>query len=98
VVERGVIVSNGGRLALDLPPAGKPAHRQTHEVTRQLDAVIPETEWRNRERAYVLVALMRTRFRVSGKGGAAELLGINPATLTSRIKALGINKRDHVHE
>ena len=27
-------------------------------------------------------------------GGAAELLGINPGTLASRLRVLGINKRD----
>jgi len=28
--------------------------------------------------------------KVSGSGGAAELLGVNPATLTSRLKVFGI--------
>ena len=60
------------------------------------EAVIPEKEWRNRERANVLAALHQAGFRVSGKGGAAELLGLNPGTLASRLKALGINKQDYV--
>ena len=60
------------------------------------EAVIPEKEWRNRERANVLAGLRQAGFRVSGKGGAAELLGINPGTLASRLKALGINKRDYL--
>jgi transcriptional regulator with GAF, ATPase, and Fis domain len=57
--------------------------------------VIPEKEWRERERANVLSALRQANFRISGKGGAAELLGINPGTLASRLKALGIDKRDY---
>lgn len=99
VVERAVIVSRGGKLILDLPPTGKspakPDERSAQPATTPLDVVIPEREWRNRERANVLAALRQAHFRVSGKGGAADLLGINPGTLASRIKALGINKREY---
>ena len=55
--------------------------------------VIPEVEWRKRERANVMAALAHSGFRVSGPGGAAELLGIPAATLTSRLKSLGIQKK-----
>jgi hypothetical protein len=54
--------------------------------------VIPEEEWRRRERENTLAALRQAGFRISGKGGAAELLGIHPCTPTSRLKALGIDK------
>ena len=97
-IERAVIVSGGGKLTLDLPQTGTaskhPAKALRNELPRT-EAVIPEAEWRIHERANVLTALRQARFRVSGKGGAAELLGINPATLASRIKALGINRRDY---
>ncbi len=97
IVERAVIVSHGGKLTLDLPNTPKTA---TTKEQRVADAnefpnkVIPEKEWRDRERANVMAALKNASFRISGKGGAADLLGINPATLTSRIKVLGINKRN----
>ena len=100
VVERAVIVSRGGKLTLDLPqieklPTGR--HERSAASTMVIpEAVIPEKEWRNRERANVLAGLRQAGFRVSGKGGAAELLGINPGTLASRLKALGINKRDYL--
>jgi formate hydrogenlyase transcriptional activator len=55
--------------------------------------VIPEKQWRIRERANVLAALRRTGGRVSGKGGAAELLGVNPGTLAARLKRLRIDRR-----
>ena len=92
-----VIVSHGGKLAFDLPETNKLDRQPVRAVSKDPQpegVVIPETEWRNRERANVLVALRQARFRVSGRGGAADLLGINPATLASRIKALGIDKRD----
>jgi DNA-binding NtrC family response regulator len=98
VVERAVIMARGGKLALDLPHAKalvKQDGQSTRSVTAPPDAVIPEKEWRNRERANVLAALQRAQFRISGRGGAADLLGLNPGTLTSRLKALGIDKRDY---
>jgi transcriptional regulator with GAF, ATPase, and Fis domain len=101
VIERAVIVSRGGKLALDLPIANvavKNAERLTRPATEPADAVITEKEWRDRERANVLAALHRAQFRISGKGGAADLLGINPGTLASRLKVLGIDKRDRVKQ
>ncbi len=98
VVERAVIVSRGGKLTLDLPETGKaPSSRKTSAPVPLVptDAVISEQEWRNRERANVLAALRQANSRISGKGGAADRLGINPGTLASRIKALGINKSDY---
>jgi transcriptional regulator with GAF, ATPase, and Fis domain len=105
-VERAVIVSHGGKLALDLPPdlprevprnAGllKKTVEGTALPAPQPDVVIPEKEWRERERANVLRALRQANFRISGKGGAAELLGINAGTLASRLKALDIDSRDY---
>ena len=94
VVERAVIVAHGGKLAFDLPRSAQ-AHGPAKLAHATLpEVVIPEQEWRNRERANILTALRQTHFRVSGQGGAADLLGINPGTLASRLKVLGIDKRD----
>ncbi|MEO5926648.1 MAG: sigma 54-interacting transcriptional regulator [Bryobacteraceae bacterium] len=96
VVERAVIVSSGGKLTLELPESGKgkPNSRSLPSAPPAQDAVIPEREWRERERENILAALRQAHFRISGKGGAAELLDIHPGTLTSRLKALGIDKRN----
>ncbi len=97
VVERALIVAHGGKLTFDLPQTGAPSRPvAASSAPIAPAAVTPEKEWRIRERANVLAALRQTKFKVSGQGGAAELLGINPGTLASRIKALGINKRDYV--
>jgi DNA-binding NtrC family response regulator len=45
------------------------------------------------ERDHILSALERCNWKISGKGGAAELLAINSSTLYSRIKKLKIEKR-----
>jgi transcriptional regulator with GAF, ATPase, and Fis domain len=44
------------------------------------------------ERAHIIDVLGRTRWRISGKGGAAEVLGLIPTTLHSRMKKLGISR------
>lgn len=41
----------------------------------------------------VLAALERSSWRIAGKGGAAELLGLRPSTLRDRMRALGIEKQ-----
>jgi len=55
-------------------------------------AFIPDADWREMERLNLLNALARTNWKVSGTGGAAELLGIKPSTLESRMKALAISR------
>ena len=42
------------------------------------------------ERRHILSVLETTSWKVSGKGGAAEILDLNPSTLLSRMKKLGI--------
>jgi len=54
------------------------------------DEVVPEGEWRQRERANILAAMRRSKGRIYGRGGAAELLALKPSTLQSRIRAFGI--------
>jgi transcriptional regulator with GAF, ATPase, and Fis domain len=39
---------------------------------------------------HIQAALARSNGRIEGKGGAAELLDINPHTLRSRMKKLGV--------
>jgi formate hydrogenlyase transcriptional activator len=46
----------------------------------------------NAERNHILRALNETHWVVHGKKGAADLLGINPSTLRSRMKKLGIKR------
>ncbi len=45
---------------------------------------------RQRERDNIAVALLETRGKIYGPGGAAELLEVKPTTLAYRIKKLGL--------
>ena len=91
-VERAVIVARGGTATLDLPTS-EPRPPVVPETVATPQEIVSEQEWRRRERANVLAALRQADFRVSGRGGAAELLGVNARTLTSRLKALGLHQR-----
>ena len=47
---------------------------------------------RDQQRANLVAALEAARWRIAGKGGAAELLGIRPSTLADRMKTLEIRR------
>jgi transcriptional regulator with GAF, ATPase, and Fis domain len=54
--------------------------------------ILTREDWKRLERDNLLAALHQAGWKVSGDGGAAELLGMKPTTLVSRLKALGIEK------
>ena len=43
------------------------------------------------EARHIQAVLKKTGGKVSGKGGAAELLGINPNTLRHRMRKMGVS-------
>jgi len=51
-----------------------------------------EEEIRHLERENLRTALEKTEWKIYGTGGAAELLGIKPTTLMSRIKKMGLKR------
>jgi PAS domain S-box-containing protein len=95
VIERAVILSHGSVLRLDLSlpeiaAASGSAKQRAPEPSR--DAVLTEKELKALQKKNILAALKQANWRVSGKGGAAELLGIRPTTLNDRIRTFGIKK------
>jgi transcriptional regulator with GAF, ATPase, and Fis domain len=56
-------------------------------------ALLTRDELKRQERETIINALKQTNGKVSGPGGAAELLGMKPSTLASRISSLGISRR-----
>jgi len=93
VIERAVILSRGVRLRLDvaLPRfAGTTGGPLSPSDSPHDDVVLTDRECRERDRANVVRALERCDGRIYGRGGAAELLGINSTTLASRLRALKI--------
>jgi len=95
VIERAAIFAQGGALEFDLPVSGSPVnvtsfgpeHDAKVESEFQTDAEI-----RRRERENLFVVLQRTGWKIKGVDGAAELLGLKPTTLISRIEKLGLKR------
>ena len=98
VIERTVILSRGGRPRLDAIVADHAAHEGAAPPPAahppEPAEIVPEDEWRRRERANLVAALKRAGGRIYGPGGAAEILGVKPSTLQSRLRARRIHARD----
>jgi PAS domain S-box-containing protein len=94
VIERAVILSPGNVLRLDLSMPNIAAAQvvAAPRKPQQGGRILTEKEMRERQKQNVIAALKQTNWRVSGRDGAAELLGIRPTTLADRIRAFGIKK------
>jgi formate hydrogenlyase transcriptional activator len=92
-VERAIILWREGPLTFDLPAS--PALQDTAQQPKPAAdaAILTRDELKRRERETIISALKQANGKVSGPGGAAELLGMKPSTLASRISSLGINRR-----
>lgn len=94
VLERASILSNEGKLRLDLELQAEHTakeHNSKGAAKESVDKVLTVDELKELERENIRRALSMTDGRVYGQGGAAELLGMRPTTLASKIKALEID-------
>jgi transcriptional regulator with GAF, ATPase, and Fis domain len=55
--------------------------------------LLTEAEMRQYERDNLMMALEKAGWKIKGPNGAAELLGIHPATLVSRMKKWGLERQ-----
>ena len=93
VIERAVILSTGNVLRLDVSmPDIKPDSVAPALTDLPGDTVLSEKEMRDFQKRNTVAALKQTNWRVSGEGGAADLLGVKPTTLADRIRTLGIKR------
>jgi len=79
LIEHSMILSKGPCLRLQLPgvqESGPAIPQQLAELERQ----------------HIIEVLRQTGWRVKGRNGAAEVLDINPSTLRTRMKKLGIER------
>jgi len=79
VIERAVILSEGGRLRVQMPEQS--GHRGSANRARTLEEV---------ERQHILDVLIDTNWVVGGRAGAAARLGLNRSTLNFRMRKLNI--------
>jgi formate hydrogenlyase transcriptional activator len=94
VIERSIILWQGGPLTFDLPTSRTNENSREHAEPHTNQALLTRDELKRQERDVIVAALERTNGKIFGPGGAAELLGIKPTTLASRISALGLKRKD----
>jgi DNA-binding NtrC family response regulator len=95
VIERAIIISRGGALDFDLPVTESAVAPSRPAATAKSDAepgFLTDAELQRRERNNLLAVLEKTRWRIKGEDGAAELLGVKPTTLKARIKKMGLKR------
>jgi DNA-binding NtrC family response regulator len=93
VIERAVILAQGGPIAFDVPMNGSsielPALKQTSNEREEAE-LLTEAEIRRRDCENMFAVLQKAGWKIKGNDGAARLLGVKPTTLISRIKRLGL--------
>ena len=85
LIERAMILSHDNILRIDVP--SQTEVQQTSDLT--LQAI---------EKHHIEAALKATGWRLSGKRGAAQRLGLKPTTLRSRMDKLGILRPERVNK
>lgn len=85
LMERSVLLTKGNTIEEILLPVIK------KDLSQNVEQNHVKTIHEN-ERDYILSVLKKCNGRIWGAGGAAELLNINPSTLKSKMKKLGIKK------
>jgi PAS domain S-box-containing protein len=92
VIERGVITARMGRLNLDHALPELSNTKNSNIPTFSGNHVKTVKELQHLERENLILALKKSQWRVAGKKGAAQLMGMPASTFQSRMKALGIQR------
>lgn len=88
LIERGILLAKGTVIDdIGLPMADVSALQ--NNLTTQSKTI------HENERDYIISILEKCNGRVWGHGGAADVLGVPPSTLKSKMKKLGIHKENY---
>jgi len=88
LIERSILMTQGAVIREIHLPIGK---KENGNAEPNDPVAIKSLE--ENERDHILSVLRKTKGRIRGKGGAAEILKLPPTTLHSRMKKLGITKK-----
>jgi transcriptional regulator with GAF, ATPase, and Fis domain len=86
LIERSILMANDDRIREIILPDEHPAlikNAHTGDSQKALEEI---------EKAHIISILEQCNFKISGKGGAAELLNLQPSELYAKIKKFGIKK------
>jgi DNA-binding NtrC family response regulator len=80
LIERAVLLTNNDTIS-DIALPTKTDDKKNPPSLKTLDEI---------EKAHIISVLEYCKFKIAGKNGAAELLNLSPASLSNKIKKLGI--------
>ena len=86
-IQRNIVLAKGGVIECMEIPVSKRAAISTNSNKNGFKTMIEN------ERDHILAVLESCSWKISGRGGAAEILDINVNTLNSRMKKLGIERK-----
>ncbi len=96
VIERAMITSRFGKLFFNLSGTGKNIKKKKLEsIAKEGDinkSILTEEEMKLHNRQNILNALIQCNWKITGSNGAAELLGMRPTTLHSKVKKMGVKR------
>ncbi len=73
-------------------PDLKPETDEAQENEAVSADILTDKDIKNLQKSNLIKALRQTNWRVSGAGGAAELLGVRPTTLADRMRTYKIKR------
>jgi transcriptional regulator with GAF, ATPase, and Fis domain len=85
LIERHVLQSRSNRIEVLEMPDQMPGNEFMPTIEPEIKSYV------EMDRQHIISALKKANGKVSGRGGAAELLKLRPTTLTSKMKRLGIS-------
>lgn len=90
LIERATMTARGTKIQIDIPADGPTQISTKPPQAPTPRKVLTEEQLNQLERENTLAALRQADGKVSGPGGAAQLLGIKCSTLSSRMKKMNI--------
>ncbi|WP_370480322.1 sigma-54-dependent Fis family transcriptional regulator [Tamlana flava] len=89
IIERGILTSRDGNFNIDPILSGS---KKTNTPKIEMPNILTSDEILELEKNNIIMALNLTNWKISGKGGASELLNLPRTTLTSKINKFGIKR------
>jgi formate hydrogenlyase transcriptional activator len=87
LIERSILLSDGVVINEICPPENR-----KNKINKSAERKFVIKTIEENERDHIIATLKYCQGKIGGKGGAAELLGVPPSTLASKIKRLDIRK------
>ncbi len=86
LIERSILMADDDTIREIILPEEHP------DLVKNIPAADSQKAIEEIEKAHILSILGQCNFKISGKGGAAELLNLQPSVLYAKIKKFGIKK------